>query len=129
MIQPMLHLGKNASRTIWLSRTRQGQLAKRWSSFLMNVNVQEVFGQIDIYVFDQILRGNIAPGMRILDACCGYGRNLVYLLREHAEIFAIDANQRAVEHVAQLAKSLNPSLPAENFQVGHVERLPHPDNS
>jgi tellurite methyltransferase len=125
----MLHLGKTASRTIWLSRTRQGQLAKRWSSFLMNVNVQELFGQIDIYVFDQILRGNIAPGMRILDAGCGYGRNLVYLLREHAEIFAIDANPRAVEHVAQLAKSLNPSLPAENFQVGHVERLPHPDNS
>ncbi len=94
----------------------------------MNVNIQELFGEIDIYVFDQILRGNIAPGMRILDAGCGYGRNLVYLLRERAEIFAIDANPRAVEHVRQLSKSLNPSLPAENFQVGRVEQLPFPDD-
>src|SRR5580693_9315394 len=122
MIQPMLHLGKNASRTIWLSRTRQGQLAKRWSSFLMNVNVQELFGQIDIYVFDQILRGNIAPGMRVLDAGCGYGRNLVYLLREHFEIFAIDSNDRAVEHVRRLSKSIGSALPDDNFQVSPVEK-------
>jgi tellurite methyltransferase len=42
----------------------------------------EQFGSIDIYLFDQLLRGRIAPGMRILDAGCGSGRNLVYLLRE-----------------------------------------------
>ena len=48
----------------------------------MTLSIQEQFGHIDIYVFDQILRGNIAPGMRVLDAGCGYGRNLVYLLRE-----------------------------------------------
>ena len=59
------------------------------------MNVQEQFGQIDIYVFDQILRGNIAPGMRILDAGCGYGRNLVHLLREGCEVFAVDANAEA----------------------------------
>ncbi len=81
----------------------------------MTASVQELFGEIDIYVFDQILRGNIAPGMRILDAGCGYGRNLVYLLRERAEIFAIDASPKAVEHVRQLSKSLGASLPAENF--------------
>ncbi len=92
----------------------------------MTVNIQELFGEIDIYVFDQILRGNIAPGMKIVDAGCGYGRNLIYLLRERAEIFAIDANPKAVEHVRQLSQSLNPSLPAENFQVGRVEQLPWP---
>ena len=93
----------------------------------MPVNVQELFGQIDIYVFDQISRGNIAPGMRILDAGCGYGRNLIYLLREGTEIFAIDANQHAVEHVRKLAKSLNPSLPGENFQMSLVEKMPFPN--
>jgi 2-polyprenyl-3-methyl-5-hydroxy-6-metoxy-1,4-benzoquinol methylase len=56
------------------------------------MNVQEQFGQIDIYVFDQILRGNITPDMRVLDAGCGYGRNLVHLLREGCEVFAVDAN-------------------------------------
>jgi tellurite methyltransferase len=92
----------------------------------VTTNVQEVFGEIDIYVFDQILRGNIGPGMRIVDAGCGYGRNLIHLLREGAEIFAIDANPTAVEHVRELSKSLNPKLPDENFQVGRVEEMPFP---
>ena len=39
--------------------------------------LQDQFGQIDIYVFDQLLRGRIVPGMRVLDAGCGDGRNLV----------------------------------------------------
>ena len=38
------------------------------------------FGNIDIYVFDQLLRGRIATGVRVFDAGCGGGRNLVYLL-------------------------------------------------
>jgi tellurite methyltransferase len=93
----------------------------------MPLNVQEQFGQIDIYVFDQILRGNIAPGMRVLDAGCGYGRNLVHLLRQGCEVFALDARQDEVEHVRQLSASLGTGLPAENFQVGLIERMPFPD--
>jgi SAM-dependent methyltransferase len=92
------------------------------------LNLQEQFGQIDIYVFDQILRGNIAPGMRVLDAGCGYGRNLVYLLREGCEIYALDADPDGVDHVRQLSAALNTGLPAENFQVGAIERMPFPDN-
>ncbi len=92
------------------------------------LTLQEQFGQIDIYVFDQILRGNIAPGMRTLDAGCGYGRNLVYLLRAGTEIFAIDAHPDAVAHTRHLAATLQPALPPENFQVGHLDHLPYPDN-
>jgi SAM-dependent methyltransferase len=91
------------------------------------ISIQEQFGQIDIYVFDQILRGNIAPGMRVLDAGCGYGRNLVHLLREGCEIFALDADADGVEHVRQLSASLNTGLPAENFQAGTIERMPFAD--
>ena len=69
----------------------------------MPLNVQEQFGQIDIYVFDQILRGNIARGMRVLDAGCGHGRNLVHLLRQGCEVFALDADRDAVEDVRQLS--------------------------
>ena len=29
------------------------------------------FGDIDIYVFDQLLRGRITPEMTVLDAGCG----------------------------------------------------------
>ena len=91
------------------------------------MTLQDQFGQIDIYLFDQILRGNIAPPMRVLDAGCGFGRNLVYLLREGCEVFAIDANPEAVDHVRQLSESLQTGVPAENFQVGAIEEIPFPD--
>ena len=91
------------------------------------MTIQDQFGQIDIYVFDQIPRGNIDKSMRVLDAGCGYGRNLVYLLREGCEMFAIDADAGGVEHVRRLAASLGAQLPAENFQVGVIERMPFPD--
>ena len=92
----------------------------------MTLSVQEQFGQIDIYVFDQILRGNIAPGMRVLDAGCGYGRNLVHLLREGCEVFALDEDAEGVEHVRRLSASLMTGLPSKNFQVGSIERMPFP---
>ena len=92
------------------------------------MNVQEQFGQIDIYVFDQILRGNIAPEMRVLDAGCGYGRNLVHLLREGCEVFAVDANAEGVDHVRALAAQLAPHLPATNFRVGPIEKMDFTDD-
>jgi SAM-dependent methyltransferase len=91
------------------------------------ISLQEQFGQIDIYVFDQILRGNITAEMRVLDAGCGYGRNLVYLLRERCEIFAVDANEEGVAHVRALAAELAPQLPAKNFRVGAIEAMDFPD--
>jgi SAM-dependent methyltransferase len=91
------------------------------------LTIQEQFGQIDIYVFDQMLRGNIAAPMRVLDAGCGYGRNLVHLLREGCDVFALDANAEGVEHVRQLAAMLAPQLPATNFVVGAIEAMPFAD--
>jgi len=91
------------------------------------LNLQEQFGQIDIYVFDQILRGNIGPGMRVLDAGCGYGRNLVYLMREGVEVFGLDLDAHGIEHVRQLSASMETGLAAENFQVGPIERMPFAD--
>jgi 2-polyprenyl-3-methyl-5-hydroxy-6-metoxy-1,4-benzoquinol methylase len=91
------------------------------------MTLQEQFGQIDIYVFDQILRGNIGAGMRVLDTGCGYGRNLVYLLRAGAEVFALDANEEGIEHVRALAAQLRPDLPADNFETGVIEDMPCTD--
>lgn len=93
----------------------------------MRVTLQEQFGQIDIYLFDQILRGNITPSMRVLDAGCGSGRNLVYLLRQGAHAFAVDSNSNAVDQVRDLAESLGNSSPVENFRVAPVEQMPFPD--
>jgi tellurite methyltransferase len=91
-------------------------------------DLHEQFGQIDIYLFDQLLRRRIVPGMRILDAGCGSGRNLVYFLREGYEVFGVDEDQRAIDDVRGLAALLAPRLPAANFQVGFVEAMRYPDS-
>jgi SAM-dependent methyltransferase len=90
-------------------------------------SLQEQFGQIDIYFFDQLLRGRIAPGMRVVDAGCGSGRNLIYPLREGYEVFGADADAQAVEHVRRLAAALAPNLPAGNFRVESVEQMTFPE--
>jgi 2-polyprenyl-3-methyl-5-hydroxy-6-metoxy-1,4-benzoquinol methylase len=89
--------------------------------------VQEQFGEIDIYLFDQLLKGRISPGMRILDTGCGRGRNLVYLLREGCEVYAADADAQAVDCVRALARKLAPALPDSNFRVEAVERMSFDD--
>jgi SAM-dependent methyltransferase len=85
--------------------------------------LQQQFGQIDIYLFDQLLKGRISPGMRILDAGCGSGRNLVYFLREGYEVNAVDSDPQALESVRSLARILAPALPSSNFRVETVERM------
>jgi len=82
----------------------------------------EQFGPIDIYLFDQLLRGRIAPGMRIFDAGCGSGRNLVYFLREGYEVFGSDASPEAVNATRGLARALAPALPPDNFRVESLEQ-------
>ena len=91
------------------------------------LNLQERFGPIDIYLFDQLLRGRLTPGMRVFDAGCGSGRNLVYLLREGYEVFAADADSQAVASVRRLAASLAPGLPAGNFRVESLESMTFPN--
>jgi tellurite methyltransferase len=86
-------------------------------------DLERQFGQIDIYLFDQLLRGRIRAGMRVLDAGCGSGRNLVYLLQSGVEVFATDADPGSIDHVRQLAATLSPALPEENFRVEPVEHM------
>jgi SAM-dependent methyltransferase len=90
------------------------------------LDLHAVFGDIDIYLFDQLLRGRIEPGARVLDAGCGAGRNLVYFLREGYEVFAADADPRAIDEVRRLATRLAPQLPAANFRVEPIEAMTFP---
>jgi len=92
-------------------------------------DLESHFGQIDIYLFDQLLKGRIRPGMRVFDAGCGHGRNLVYLLRNGFEVFANDEEPASVAHAQHLAATLAPALPASDFRVEPVERSTFPDES
>lgn len=85
--------------------------------------LQAWFGGIDIYLFDQLLKGRFTPGMRLLDAGCGGGRNLVYFLRSGYEVFGVDSAPAAIAEVRQLAASLAPELPADNFRLESVEQM------
>ncbi len=85
------------------------------------------FGEIDIYLFDQLLRGRIRRGMKVLDAGCGSGRNLAYLLRAGFEVFGADSDAAAVDEARRLAKELAPRLPQENLRVEPVEAMTFPD--
>ncbi len=85
------------------------------------------FGAIDIYLFDQLMKGRLTPGMRLLDAGSGSGRNLPYFLRHGFDVCAVDATAGALEQVRLLAEELAPQLPATNFRVEAIEALSFPD--
>src|SRR5829696_6678632 len=93
----------------------------------MSNNLSEQFGQIDIYLFDQLLRGRIEPEMRIFDAGCGSGRNLVYFLRNSFEVFGTDSDAQAIQSTRRLAASLAPHLPENNFRAERIESTTFPD--
>ena len=92
------------------------------------MTLQEQFGNIDIYLFDQLLRGQIAPSMRVLDAGCGGGRNLVYLLRSGFEVSGTDADAGAIDEVRRLAERLAPGKD-HDFRAEPIERMSFADLS
>jgi ubiquinone/menaquinone biosynthesis C-methylase UbiE len=95
----------------------------------MQNNLQQLYGNIDIYLFDQLLKGRFDDCHKVLDAGCGSGRNLVYFLRKGYEVYAIDPNPDAVMYVQDLANQLAPTVPHENFLVATAEHLPFEDNT
>lgn len=91
------------------------------------MHLRDHLGDIDIYLLDQLLKERLVPGMCVLDAGCGSGRNLVWFLRSGYEVFGVDENPAAVEEVRRLAGSLAPGLPPESFQVADLAALPFPE--
>jgi SAM-dependent methyltransferase len=92
-------------------------------------NLRQQFGSIDVYLFDQLLKGRFDSRMRILDAGCGTGRNLVYFLREGFDVCGVDLSPEAVASVATLASTLAAHLPEENFRLEPVEKMSFPPES
>lgn len=87
-------------------------------------NVREYFGEIDIYLFDQILKQQFTNETIILDAGCGGGRNIEFFLRNGNQVYTVDENFDAACYVRRLAGNLAPTLPPENFQQAKIEAIP-----
>ena len=87
------------------------------------------FGEIDIYLFDQILKGRFDRRGRVMDAGVGDGRNLIYFLTRGFACFGIDRERAAIARVRALAATFPSQLPAENFQVAELDDLPWADHS
>lgn len=90
-------------------------------------NLQASFGNIDIYLFDQLLKGTYSECEKILDAGCGDGRNIIYFLKAGLEVFGIDSQQEAIQSVRELAEKLSVKSPPENFLVAELSSLPFSD--
>ncbi len=92
-----------------------------------SADLRAQFGDIDIYLFDQLLRGRFDTRRRVLDAGCGAGRNLPYFLARGFEIYGIDEDPGAVAAARTLAARLAPALPSDNIRQGTLHALPWPD--
>jgi tellurite methyltransferase len=89
--------------------------------------LQETFGNIDIYLFDQIQKGRFASYKSVIDMGCGGGRNLVYFLNHGYKVYGIDPQQEAIAVVQELSQTLAPQNPIENFQRASIEENPFQD--
>ncbi len=92
-------------------------------------DLRDEFGEIDIYLFDQLLKGRFDSRRAVLDAGCGSGRNLWWFLKRGFSVYALDNDPAAVKRVRKLAASLAPSLPPAHFLTGNLVDLPWRDET
>jgi tellurite methyltransferase len=85
------------------------------------------FGNIDIYLFDQLLKGRIAKGIKLLDAGCGSGRNIQYLMQAGVKVYGADTSEEAIHKVQSMARELAPTLSPKNFVVADLALMPFAD--
>ena len=84
------------------------------------------FGDIDVYLFDLLLKGKVKLPLRLLDAGCGTGRNLPYFFRAGCDVHAVDEDADALNHVREMAAELAPGLPPDRFRVEKIESMSFP---
>jgi len=90
----------------------------------MKQHLADTFGNLDIYLFDQLLKGTYDNCHTILDAGCGTGRNLLYFLQSGTQVFGVDQDPEAIAQLRLQASSFAHIDPQEHFQVAPVEQLP-----
>lgn len=93
----------------------------------MGDRIQEIYGNIDIYLLDQLLKGTYSDCKLILDAGCGVGRNITYFLRQGLDVFGVDRDPEAIAQLQDLANSLSKKSRTDKFFTSTIENLPFED--
>ena len=95
----------------------------------MNSKLSDAFGNIDIYLFDQLLKGTYDQCKSVIDVGCGGGRNIVYFLKNGYQVYGMDREAGAIDTVQMISQQLAPDNPIENFVQANAEHLPFGDAS
>lgn len=90
-------------------------------------NLRKLYGNIDIYLFDQLLKGRFDGCRTVLDAGCGSGRNIAYFLQNGFSVYGIDQSEHAVELAKRLSADLCPDHSPDKFKLAAIESLPFDD--
>lgn len=91
---------------------------------MYQIAIQELVGNTDIYLLDQIMKDRYKPTDKILDAGCGGGRNLFWFLKNDINIYGVDKNATPINYLKTTHKDFN----EDRFQVAELDRLPFEDN-
>ncbi len=91
-------------------------------TFNIQDNLIETFDQIDVYLFDQLLKGRFDNCHNVLDVGCGGGRNLVYLSKCGLDIYGVDQDQEVLDRAISL-------LPNGKFECALADKLNYVDNN
>lgn len=75
----------------------------------------------DVYLIDQILKGRVPPGARVVDVGCGGGRNLPWFLRHEHPVVAVDPNPDAFLALDERLACTGLMLPESQRVVGTIE--------
>lgn len=88
------------------------------------LTLKESIEGVDIYVLDQILKGQYQTGEKILDVGCGNGRNLKWFYKAGFEIHGTDINQIRLQDCCGLYPNQK-----NHFIEADLEQMPYEANN
>ena len=85
--------------------------------------INDYFGDIDLFLLDQVLKGSLGPPGNLLDVGFGSGRNMVYFLNAGWHIWGIDTDQSQVQLLRYLFQQY-PDQDPTRLTTGSVQSIP-----
>lgn len=90
--------------------------------------INNFFGDMDLFLMDAVLKGHISSGVKVLDIGFGSGRNTIHFLQNGYEVFGMESDQRKLDLFRFMVESLYKEE-VKRFVLGNVQSLPYPSNA